>query len=197
LITTITVNFDLPRRRDSWSSIGSNENGAADDAKTRKFTEEGIAPILTNQFHVLSWPAVTHKLDKTPNYSTASASAQPPRPGKDNPPSNPKRTDNTQDDNIIKARLASLLAVLWNNPRSAERRTFRHCSQMAGQSVHNYVKNYPKSVKYAIYLACKDIIRFYLPPGLESPLITKYWGAVLKLLLDMVSKPIICASLKH
>ena len=177
--------------------MGSDANDAAENGNKWYSIQDGIAPVLTDRFHVLSWPAVYHKLGKAPNHSTASVSSQPPRSGRDNLQPNPTGNDSTQDDNIVKAKLASLLAVLWNNPRSAERRTFRQCPQMVGQSVHSYVKNYPKSVKYAIYLACKDIIRFFLPPGLESPLITKYWGAVLKLLLDMVSKPIIQAPHIH
>lgn len=167
------MNFDRPRSEDSWSTFGSINNrparhdsrsslesvtnGDKDNYKARKSVEYTARSISNDHFHILVWPPVTLKPGKSVNGSVTTVNSQPPRPGRGNFQAELTKIGNSQNDDMVKEKLNGLLAVLWNNPRTAERRAFRRSPQMKGKLVQKYAKLYPKSVKYAIYLACKDI----------------------------------------
>jgi len=114
--------------------------------------------------------------------------ARPKDPKYDNPlREGTSNANQTVGDSSTTGLLTEISKAMMLSLKASEQEVFRACVQKSRREVHDQVKSGSrKTTRYTIYAACRDFLQFYVPLHLESPFISKYWGAVSKLITTIV-----------
>lgn len=186
-------------RQNTFSTIGDEPAGpsgqSAGNSSRRGSTPGPAASVLSrglsilepgNDFHILSWSSTVREVQNKTSYATPGVPGQ--QDGAARPTSSHSARRIVREFSPESEELRALLSFLWNGQRHSDRRAFKKCPQMSRKEVHSYAKAMGKdSQEYELYTNYKDLMELFLPPDLESPLVTKYWGAVTRILLEKVS----------